>query len=71
MLFPRNFTVSGLTFISSIHFDFIFFVYDVRKYSFHSFIYSCIALLLKRLSFPTLHILASFVVDVIVLLFNC
>ena len=66
-MFPsRNFIVSGLTFRSLIHFQFIF-VYGVRKCS------SIILLqvvdqfsqhhLLKRLSFFPLYILASFVKD--------
>ena len=36
MFSSRSFIVSGLTFRSLIHVDFIF-VYGVRKYSFHSF----------------------------------
>ena len=65
MFSSRSLIVSGLTFRSLIHFQFIF-VYDVRKCS------SCILLqvvdqfsqhhLLKRLSF-LLYILASFVKD--------
>ena len=66
MFSSRSFIVSGLTFRSLIHFEFIF-VYGVRKCS------SCILLqgvdqfsqnhLLKRLSFFPLYILASFVED--------
>ena len=61
----RSFIVSGLTFRSLIHFEFIF-VYGVRKCS--SFILLQVFdqfsqhHLLKRLSFP-LYILASFVED--------
>ena len=36
MFSTRSFTVSGLTFRSLIHFDFIF-VCGVRKFQFHSF----------------------------------
>ena len=32
----KSFIVSGLTFRSLVHFEFVF-VYDVRKCSFHSF----------------------------------
>ena len=51
----KSFIVSGLTFRSLIHFEFIF-VYRVRKYS--NFILLCVAVqfsqhhLLKRLSLP-------------------
>ena len=51
----KSFIVSGLTFRSSIHFEFIF-VYGVRKYS--NFIHLHVAVqfsqnhLLKRLSLP-------------------
>ena len=59
----RSFVVSGLTFRSLIHFEFIF-VYGVRKCS--SFILLQVVdqfsqkHLLKRLSFFPLYILASF-----------
>ena len=62
----RSFIVSGLTFRSLIHFEFIF-VYGVREYS--SFILLQVVYqfsqhhLLKRLSFFPLYILASFVED--------
>ena len=64
MLSSRSFIVSGLTFRSLIHFEFIF-VYGIRK------CYSFILLqvvesqhhLLKRLSFFPLYVLASFVED--------
>ena len=62
----RSFTVSGLTFRSLIHFEFIF-VYGVRKCS--SFILLQVVdqfsqhHLLKRLSFFPLYLLASFVKD--------
>ena len=66
MFCSRRFIVSGLTFRSLIHFEFIF-VYGVRK------CFSFILLqvidqfsqhnLLKRLSFFPLYILASFVED--------
>ena len=55
MFSSNSFIVSGLTFRSLIHFEFIF-VYDVRKYS--NFIFSHVAFqfsqqhLLKRLSLP-------------------
>ena len=64
MFSSKSFTVSGLTFRSSIHFEFIF-VYDVRKGS--NFILLHVAVqfsqhhLLKRLSLPPLYILAPFV----------
>ena len=65
MYFSRSFTVSGLTFKSLIHFEFIF-VYGVRKCS--SFILLQVVdqfsqhHLLKRF-FSPLYILASFVKD--------
>ena len=55
MISSKSFIVSGLTFRSLIHFEFIF-VYDVRKYS--NFIHLHVAVqfsqhhLLKRLSLP-------------------
>ena len=64
MFFFKSFIVSGFTFRSLIHFEFIF-VYGVRKCS--NFILLHVAVqfsqhhLLKRLSFPPLYILASFV----------
>ena len=66
MFSSRSFIVSGLTFRSLIHFEFIF-VYGVRKCS--SFILLQVVdqfsqhHLLKRLSFFPLYILASFVKD--------
>ena len=66
MFSSRNFMVAGLTFMSLIHFEFIF-VYGVRKCS--NFILLCVAVqlsqhhLLKRLFFSPLHIFASFVID--------
>ena len=66
MFSSRSFIVSGLTFRSLIHFEFIF-VYGVRKCS--SFILLQVVdqfsqhYLLKRLSFFPLYILASFVKD--------
>ena len=64
MFSSKSFIVSGLTFMSLIHFEFIF-VYGVRKCS--NFILLHVAVqftqhhLLKRLSLPPLYILASFV----------
>ena len=66
MFSSRSFIVSGLTFRSLAHSEFIF-VYGVRKYS--SFILLQVVdqfsqhHLLKRLSFFPLYILASFVKD--------
>ena len=66
MFSSRSFIVSGLTFRSLIHFDFIF-VFGVRECS--SFILLQVVdqfsqhHLLKRLSFFPLYILASFVED--------
>ena len=66
MFSSRSFIISGLTFRSLIHFEFIF-VYDVRKCS--SFILLQVVdqfsqyNFLKRLSFFPLYILASFVKD--------
>ena len=66
MFSSRSFIVSGLSFRSLIHFEFIF-VYGVRKCS--SFILLQVVdwfsqyQLLKRLSFFPLYILASFVKD--------
>ena len=65
MFSSKSLIVSGLTFRSLIHFEFIF-VYGVRKWS--SLILSHVAVqfsqhhLLKRLS-PPLYILASFIED--------
>ena len=65
-MFPSSFIVSGLTFRSLIHFEFIF-VYGVRKCS--SFVLFQVVdqfsqhHLLKRLSFFPLYILASYVED--------
>ena len=65
MFSSRSFIVSGLTFRSLIHFEFIF-VYDVRNSS--SFILYVVDqfsqhYLLKRLSFSPLYIFSSFVKD--------
>ena len=65
MLSSKSFIVSGLTFRSLIHFEFIF-VYGVRKCSnfVHSFTCSCPvfpALLIDEAVFAPLCILASFV----------
>jgi len=66
MFFSRSFIVSGLTFRSLIHFEFIF-VYGVRKCS--SFILLQVVdqfsqhHLLKKIVFSPLYILASFVKD--------
>ena len=65
MFSSKSFIVSGLTFMSLIHFEFIF-VYGIRECS--NLILSCVAVqfsqhhLLKRLSFSSLSILA-FVID--------
>ena len=65
-MFSRSFIVSGLTFRSLIHFEFIF-VYGVRKCS--SFILLQVVdqfsqhHMFKRLSLSPLYILASFVKD--------
>ena len=64
MFSSRSFIVSGLTFRSLIHFEFIF-VYDVRKY--YSFIFFTggwpvfPASLIEEAAFAPLYILASFV----------
>ena len=66
MFSPRSFIVSGLTFRSLIHFEFIF-VYGVRKCS--SFMLLQVVdqfyqhHLLERFFFSPLYILASFVKD--------
>ena len=66
MFSSRNFMVSGLTFRSLIHFEFIF-VYGVRKCS--NFILLCVAVqlshhhLLKGLFFLHYIFFASFVID--------
>ena len=67
MFYSRSYIVSGLTFRSLIHFEFIF-VYGVRKCS--SFIllqvvdqFSQHHLLKRLIVFSPLHILASFVKD--------
>ena len=64
MFSSKAFRVSGLTFRSLIHFEFIF-VYCVRKCSnlilSHVAVQFCKHHLLKRLSLPPLYILASFV----------
>ena len=55
LCFPLSFIVSGLTFRSLIHFEFIF-VYGVRKYSNFILLYVAVQFsqhhLLKRLSLP-------------------
>ena len=64
MLYSRSFIVSGLTFRSLIHFEFIF-VYGVRNCS-RSFTSGCPvfpAPLVKEIVFSPLCILASFVKD--------
>ena len=64
MFSSRSFIVSGLTFRSLVHFEFIF-VYGVRKCS--SFIILPVvdfpAPLVKEIVFSPLYILASFVKD--------
>ena len=66
----RRFAVSGFTFKSLTHFEFIF----VRRWS--SFILLRVAvqfsqnLLLMRLSFPHCYILASFVIIIVVIFHN-
>ena len=66
MFSSRSFIVSGLTFRSLIHFEFVF-VYGVIKYSSFTLLQVVKQFsqhhLLKRLSFFPLHILASFVED--------
>ena len=64
MFSSKSFIVSGLTFRSLIHFEFIF-VYGVRKGS-NSFTDSCPVFplsLTEETIFAPLHILASFVKD--------
>ena len=65
MFSSKSFIVSGLTFRSLIHFEFIF-VYGVRECSkFHSFTYSCPvfpAPLIEETVFSPSYILASFVI---------
>ena len=61
MFSSESFIVSGLTFRSLIHFEFIF-VYGVRE--FHYFACSCPVLpapLIEGAVFPPLYVLASFV----------
>ena len=61
----KSFTVSGLTFRSLIHFEFIF-VCGVRKYSNFIFLQSCLLLptpLVEETVFFPLYIFASFVKD--------
>ena len=61
----KSFTVSGLTFRSLIHFEFIF-VCGVRKYSNFIFLQSCPLLptpLVEETVFFPLYIFASFVKD--------
>ena len=64
MFSSESFIVSGLTFRSLIHFEFIF-VYGVRKCSHFILLHVAVQFsqhhLLKRLSLPPLNILASFV----------
>ena len=60
MFSSRSFIVSGLTFRSLIHFEFII-VYGIRKYS--SFILLQVVPLVKDIVFSPLYILASFIKD--------
>ena len=66
MFSSNTFIVSGLTFRSLIHIEFIF-AYAIREYS--DFILLHVAAqfyqhyLLKRLSFPPLYMLGSLVID--------
>ena len=64
MLSSKSFIVSGLTFRSFIHFEFIF-VYGVRKCSHFILLHVAVQFsqhhLLKRLVFAPLYSLASFV----------
>ena len=65
MFFSKSFIVSGLTFRSLIHFDFVF-VYNVREWSDHSFTCNCpvfLAPLIEETIFSALYTFASFVVD--------
>ena len=65
MFSSRSLIVSGLTFRSLIHFEFIF-VYGVRKCSFHSFTNGFPVFpepLVKEIVFSPLYTLASFVKD--------
>ena len=63
MFSSKNFIVSGLTFRSLIHFDFVF-VYNVREWSDHSFTCNCpvfLAPLIEETIFSPLYVLAFFV----------
>ena len=64
MVSSKSFIVSGLTFRSLIHFEFIF-VYGVRTCSNFTLLHIAVQFsqhyLMKRLSLPPLYILASFV----------
>ena len=64
MFSSESFIASGLTFRSLIHYEFIF-VYGVKKHSDFILLHGAVQFfqhhLLKRLSLPTLYILASFV----------
>ena len=62
MFYSRSFIVSGLTFRSLIHFEFIF-VYGVRKCSSFILLQVFTAPLMKQVVFFSLYILASFVED--------
>ena len=66
MFSSKSFVVSGLTFRSLVHFEFIF-LYGVREYSkFDSFkcIYPVFPLpLIEETVFSLLYILVSFVID--------
>ena len=68
MFFSKSFIVSGLTFRSLIHFEFIY-VYGVRQCSnFIFFTCSCPvfpALFIDKAVFAPLYILASFVKDMV------
>ena len=64
MFSSKSFSVSGLTFRSLIHFEFIF-VYGVRKCFHFSILHSLFlsAPLIEETIFSPVHILASFVKD--------
>ena len=66
MFSSRDFMVSGLTFISLIHFDFIF-TYVIRKWSSFNYLHVALQfpqhLFIEGTVFPSLYILGSFVID--------
>ena len=65
----KSFIVSGLTFRSLIHFEFIF-VYDVGDYSNFTLPYSCSVFppaLIEEAIFDPLYILASFIIDQVII----